>query len=46
MKERTVEFQDKHHKKPNKFQEKQWEEHRKSQELRNSREHGGQVSGE
>uniref|UniRef100_A0A1I7THW3 Col_cuticle_N domain-containing protein n=1 Tax=Caenorhabditis tropicalis TaxID=1561998 RepID=A0A1I7THW3_9PELO len=37
---------DKHHKRPNKFQEKQWEEHRKSQELRNSREHGGQVPSE
>ncbi|EFO86161.1 CRE-BLI-1 protein [Caenorhabditis remanei] len=34
---------DKHHKRPNKFQEKQWEEHRKSQELRNSREHGGHA---
>lgn len=34
---------EKHHRKTNKFQEKQWEEHRKSQELRNSREHGGEV---
>ncbi|ULU05917.1 hypothetical protein L3Y34_018083 [Caenorhabditis briggsae] len=37
---------EKHHRKPNKFQEKQWEEHRKSQELRNSREHGGKVQNE
>lgn len=37
---------DKQHKRTNKFQEKQWEEHRKSQELRNSREHGGRGPSE